>query len=451
MDFEKLEKALFEDDDFLRFLPILMEKNWKKATASQRLRIFDEIQKVVHQMDEKYPSLVGTEDFDGYEEYFGGQSIVFSDEFTLFEKDLFLKSNNPYDIIANYFFELSLCDLYENLDDEEFLNTELGKRIKVNCTRSPLGSWDNYCLRANKKFETQPIVYESDKRAKKIILHLLKHMNKEFGMDRFIGYKASQIMLASFQDKVNLKAVEEHYKEMLQNVDRYKQEEEDLNKFNEYVNQINFDDISDEEFYSFFNVKIMNILDWDQILFLLRKFVERELKGCANLEEIVESCSLEINEEEELISLIVNGQKYECDSYVTVFHYLIIFVANTKLREGLETGIDDEELLRDAKECYEYMFALRDETGHITCDYLPTGYSYEEYKNKFLYLMYNKIDKAIKNSKIFSDGEPALYCQDFVKYEAYLNFAFDMSFEEVKKKQFDTLKSNYNKKMGGSR
>ena len=195
----------------------------------------------------------------------------------------------------------------------------------------------------------------------------------------------------------------------------------------------------------------MNVLDWKTISFLFKKFLERELAGYEKVDDLVKSCGIGIDEENEEMFLAVNGTRYEIDSYVKGFYYLVCFLANVKLSEGLETGIEDEKLLKDAKECYSYLFELRDNSGVVECDYLPSGFSYEEYKNRFLNLYYEKIDKAIKKGKFFSDGKPSLYCTDFSRFEAYLRFTFDMGFEEVKEKQFNALKEKYTKKIGGAR
>lgn len=448
MDFKKLEEALFEDEDFLRFLPLLMEKNWKKAKPTQRMRIFDEIQRVVSETDNKYPSLIGTEKFDEDEK----QAIIFAEEYTLFNRSVFAKTINPYDIISNYFFELALCDMFERVkEDDDFVQTEVGKKIFVNCTVSKVGTFDNYYNRKSDKFFLQPIVRESVKITRKITLDILKYMNNEYGMDEYIGNTVSNIMASSFNQEKLDKETEENYKKMLDNMVVFENEMADLSNLNDYMNSIDLNNISKEELYSFFNVKIMNVLEWQTVSFLFKKFVEKELEGYELCAAVVNTVGIGIDEDEDVMFLAANGERYQIDSYVQGFYHLVCFLANVKLSEGLDTGVEDEKLVKDAKECYDYMFELRNEKGLVECDYLPSGFSYEEYKNRFLKLYYKKIEKAIENSKFFRDGAPALYSADFSKFEAYLRFAFDMGFEEVKEKQFNALKENYNKKIGGSR
>ena len=126
-------------------------------------------------------------------------------------------------------------------------------------------------------------------------------------------------------------------------------------------------------------------------------------------------------------------------------------MGNIKLREGLVTDIDDKKFLDEAKLCYEYMEELQSEERNVEVEYLANALVYYDYRSMVIDSYYKKIEKAIKNSKFYNKGLPAIDKADFSKYEAFLDFAYNKTYDEVKKEQFASLENRYNKKIGGCR
>ena len=41
MDFKDVEKRMYRDEEFLKYLPLLKEEYWKKASPNKRVKIFN--------------------------------------------------------------------------------------------------------------------------------------------------------------------------------------------------------------------------------------------------------------------------------------------------------------------------------------------------------------------------------------------------------------------------
>ena len=147
----------------------------------------------------------------------------------------------------------------------------------------------------------------------------------------------------------------------------------------------------------------------------------------------------------------LGGSLIMVENYNQAFLNLVIYVANIKLKEGMVKEISDQKFLDEAKLCYEYMKALQNDDGTVELEYLQNALSYYDFRNFMVDDCYKKIEKAIKNNKFYNGGSPALAKGDFSKYEAYLDFAYGKTFDEVKKLQFASLEDRYNKKIGGQR
>ena len=168
------------------------------------------------------------------------------------------------------------------------------------------------------------------------------------------------------------------------------------------------------------------------------------------MDKVVES--IIVGESEEYGKFIQFGDNLiGIQSFKDAFYNLFIYICNLKLYHNLCTEIPDKKFLDDAKLCYEYINELKDDDGCVTCNYLSNAYSYYEYRNKMIDIYYKKFAQAISKNKYYNEGNPYLYRADFSRYEAYLNFAFNMDFETVKKLQFDELETAYSKKIGGGK
>ena len=96
-----------------------MEKNWKQAKPTQRMRIFDEIQRVVSETDDMYPDLIGVEKFEEDEV----QQIIFTDQYTVFNKIL-IKKKIPYIyMLFDTFIENPAVDKIEGKKIEKIIET----------------------------------------------------------------------------------------------------------------------------------------------------------------------------------------------------------------------------------------------------------------------------------------------------------------------------------------
>ena len=99
-------------------------------------------------------------------------------------------------------------------------------------------------------------------------------------------------------------------------------------------------------------------------------------------------------------------------------------------------------------ECLEYMREVRNDEGYITCSYLGTAFAFIECKNYLFNYYFDVINDAIKNNSVFNSGAPTLNAVAFSKYETFLKFAHDKTYEEVRKEQFASLKEEVMKKRG---
>ena len=441
-----VEKAMYEDEEFLKYLPLFKEEYWKKASPTKKLKFFQELQRIIHKVDPLFPEEVEIKDMGDDAE----QNVMVTKE-KIFIRDILLKKRyNPYDVFTNYIFELELVNNIALTDNEEFMKTEKGKMIEVNCQSSILGEWNNFYSRRNPDYFYQPIVWESTNATNVMAYNLLKYMHNSYGMDAYIGDKISGLMLKSFKDEKDRKKVLEVYKRMEENASKGADEAAKLEEFFEYMNSVDLDEVSDDEFYSLFNTKLMNVYNDETLAYLFGTYVRRELQGFEHLEEVLEE--LRIGETEDYGKFIYYGDKYIfVEDYKQAFFNLIIYVSNIKLRENINQPIKDEKLLKEAKDCYLYLLELQDEQGSVDIPYLANGLSYYEYRNSMIEYYYNKIKSGIKNSPYYNTGKPYLDKGDLSKYEAFLEFAFGKTFEEVKEEQLAILKNRYEKKIGGKR
>ena len=275
-----VEKAMYEDEEFLKYLPLFKEEYWKKASPTKKLKIFQELQRIIHKIDPIFPEKVEIDEMDDDAE----QNVIVMEEKILIRDILLKKKLNPYDVFTNYIFELELVNNIALTDNEEFLQTEKGKMIEVNCQSSVIGDWNNFYSRRNKNFFYQPIVWESTIATNEMAYNLLKYMHKNYGMDAYIGDKVSGLMLRSFKDEKDYKKVMEIYQKMSENVAKSADETDKLEKFFEYMNEVDLDEVSDDEFFSLFNTKLMNVYNDETLAYLFGTFVRRELQGFEHLD-----------------------------------------------------------------------------------------------------------------------------------------------------------------------
>lgn len=447
MDFKSVEKAMYEDKEFLKYLPLLQEKYWKKASPKKRMKFFEELQRIINSQDDYFPSEVDM--FERREE--DEQTVIVTEDAVIIDEQALKKTINPYAIIETYVFEVELMNNWNLVEeDEQFVKTPKGKRIFVNGCDSITKEWSNYYSRSNPEFFAQPVTWESTKVALEFTYNLMKYMHKNYGMDSYLGGNLADSMLGSFRYEKMEKRVDENYRNMLERAKGMDAELAKLNSFFEYVNNLDYENITDKEFFGLFNQKVMNIMDEDTLCYLFSTFIRRELKGYEKLDDILSS--IMIGESEEYGKFISMGNSIRIvNGYKDAFTNIAIFVANTKLSEGLCHEIEDKKFLEEANECYKYFLELMDENSEITLEYVESATSYHEYKCLMLKHYYDKIREGIKESKFYNEGIPYLNLPIYSKEEAFLSFAFNKTFDEVKNLQQEALKQQYNQKVGGKR
>lgn len=447
MKFSEVEKRMYEDEEFLKYLPILQEQYWKKASPTKRLKIFEELQRIINEVEPNMPRDVFVEEFPVGEL----QNIMVTDDAILINKDVLKKCLNPYDIFTNYIFEVDIVNKFAMADyDEEFLKTEEGYKIAINSLESILKDWDNYLPRTTDDFFYQPVTWSAKDTSNSMVYNLLKYMHKNYGMDAYIGAKVTGLMLSSFDSKESKEKLEEVFKKMKYNASKYNKEKDNIDRLFAYLNECNLMELGDDEFYSLFNSKLINVYEDETIAYLFGTYIKRELGNYEEIETILDELMVGFHEEHGYF-ISLGGTFILVENYNKAFLNLVIYVANVKLREGLVSEITDKKFLNEAKLCYEYMTELQNDDGTVELEYLQNALTYYDYRNFVVDNCYKKIEKAIKNNKFYNGGRPALDKGDFSKYEAYLDFAYGKTFDEVKRIQFASLEDRYNKKIGGKR
>jgi len=446
MKLNEIVKNFLESEEFAVYAPILKEENWKKATPNKRLKFLNAINDKVREYIEELPDKVRMRELDPD----SLQTFVFLEDMVVVDEDALNKTFNPYNILCQYFFEIAFVYYIDKTNEDEFVKTEKGRKMDVNTLESMTGEWDNLLPRYSEEFLYQPLTFEAWNVAHKITYSLMQHMHKTYGMDKYIGDTLTSLMLSSFDEQKRIERVEKNFKVMEENSRKCVEEQEKLEAYFDYMNDLDFDSISDEEFYSFFNSKILNISDEDTLQFLFMKFIERELKDCEGVEEILDNFA--IGEHEEYGKyLYIKGRAIIVNTFQDAFFNVVLFVSNAKLAENKCPEFKDKKAIDDARLCYGYLIELQDEGGAVEVKYLENALSYYDYRSFMVNHYYEKIKKAIKNNKYYNEGRPYLNRVIDSRYEAYLDFAYGKTFEEVRQEQFVDLQEQYYKKVGGKR
>lgn len=448
MDVKKIKKSLFSDEMFLTILPILKYDNWRKASYTKKLEFFKVMNKAVSRVSDELKDKVASFDFSEMNDEVFEQNIVVAEKGILIDKSILTKKINPYSIIASYFFELFYVD---KIEKGEYSKSSKYEKYKVNAAASIFKQWDNLYSRHNPEFNHQPITIDSNKESLSIVYDLLKYMHDNYGMDNYIGGELAGIMLDQFADTKNDKKTEDNYLKMKENYALLEKEEDNWKKVTDFLDDHQeFKDFSDEEFYSLFNDYLICGFDDEFRIEMYAEFVRRNIiNDEEKIKEFINNMKIG---ECEIGSVFMYGDKAVATPLENEFNIFMDKFLSFKIANLLVHEIDDEDFILHANECLEYMNETKDkEDGTITCRYLGEAFSYIELKNKLINYYYDKINNYIKNSKIFSIGYPALRNPKFSKYEAYLKFAFNKSYEEVRKEQFATLKDEYLEKKGAKK
>lgn len=443
MNIRKLEKELYNDEEFLKCLPILKEENWKKATAAQRMKIFKEIQRVVANVDNYFPTKIIKEK-DLFEELIY-QNIAVCRDIVAIKEELLTKTYNPYVVITNYMLELAIEKNYSVCDAPNKAKSEKEKMFVVNYACSMFGEWNNHFDRQSKNFFFQPIVSKASDDAQLFTYDLLKYMHKKYGMDNYIGEQVSNLMTSSFDRERRNKIVDENYKVMAERFNKINEEVEKLNELIDYCNE-NIKEENSEFLFSLFNYKVICNLDDDFRVNLYKWFCKTTLQGYSELDEILNSISI-VKDEEGNNILIVGNKGIIADEGYEI-NGLMEYIASLKIANDLLWEIEDEKLKSEAKECFKYFMEIKDDNDQVECDYMGKAFAYTECRTALINYYNDVINENIKKNEIFNDGYSSLQREDDSKMEAFLQFTFDKSYDEVRKLQFDALKEKVVRKGG---
>lgn len=442
---QDLEKALYDNEEFMEKLSMLQQKNWDKAKPEERLAFFGIIQKQFSALNPKFSQTVAVADLDGF-----GQRVLFGTKNAVFEEELFKNKINPYSILFSYIFEIVLDNYLLDLQNNDFSNEDVDAKFVINFSDSNFtDSWSNYYDRKSEKFYYQPITYKAYDRSKEFLYRLLQYMNNNYGMDDYIGSEISSFMLESFAASKKKKKVEENYKIMEENYKLLDEEADSIESLFDYVDSIDdFSKLTDDEFYFLFNIKLMDKFDAESRLLLYKEFISRALKDFGDLETLLNDLDLCDTDEGSL--LCVNDEQIptRVESELGLVMELILSI---KFKENILFEIESEEAKKEIVECYKCCLEIMDESGAVNLPYLANALPHIEAKNYIVNYYYNKIQNSINNNDIFKGGYPLLINGDFSKYDAYLEYMFNKNYEEVRKLQFEQIKKDYEIKKGGRR
>jgi hypothetical protein len=237
-------------------------------------------------------------------------------------------------------------------------------------------------------------------------------MNKKYGMDRFVGEKVSGLMLSSFQDYKEDERVEKNFKVMEENAIKGIEEKKKLDSFFDSMNNADLSLLSDEEFFGFFNEKILNICNEETLCYLFGQFTERMLRGYKDLDKVIES--IIVGESEEYGKFIQFGDNLiGIQSFKDAFYNLFIYICNLKLYHNLCTEIPDKKFLDDAKLCYEYINELKDDSFYDplsinvvnALDVMHKDYNYEIWFKNGANDVYVSEEDKFYHYKFYEDGK----------------------------------------------
>lgn len=446
MDIKKIEEALYSEE-FAPYLQILKEEYWKKATKNKRIEFFAKLHELMASIDESLPIEFDKDDLEALG--FPGQAFFCDDEIILVDPKYFTKESNPYQLFASYMFEVGLfkrliCE-FKNVDTDEE-----EKRNFVNTIMSYFGDWSNFYDRKSSKFYVQPITYSSYEEAGNICYNLLKYMHKNHGMDCYIGNYLSGIMLLSFSGDKNKELVEQEYAIMEKRFnEEIPKEKEVLEKvavfMADYIDRLG--DLEDEDFYGLLNEKLFFNFEEPLKEELLKEFVRRALKGYDDVEQLVSD--IYIGESEYGRMVVVDGSGYLCDGVsANEISCILPIIMKYKYANNLFFEINNQELVAEARKCYEYFDHIEDVDYK---EYLMDAYATNELACNVYDYYHKLITDSISKSKFLNNGDALIKHYVFSKQEIYLKFVYDMCYEQVKKEQFESLEKQFLKITGGKR
>jgi len=447
MNLKEIEKAIYNNEEMMFYMEILKKDNWNKAKPSKRFEFFKKLHEVVASSCEDVPSKFGATDFT---ELDLKQDVVVGEKGVVINKKCFSRQHNPYKIIYCYIFELFLIDNIRKAEEEDAADNKEKRKLFINNACSIFDNWDNYYDRKSKEFLYQPLTSESNKISLEFVYNLLKYMHKNYGMDDYIGKELADMMVDGFRKEKVQERVEKNYKKMEEKYKLYDEEIEKQDSLFKFLDDHpNFEGLEDNDFFFLLNTKLVEAYSIEFRAALYKEFVRRILKNEEKVNEFNASFTLGIIDDEDLA--VVFGEDVIPTNIYNELNLIFIKLLYYKISNGILDEIKDDDFKLEAMECLEYMEELKDEDGEITCRYLGNAFAYVECKNYLLNYWYDLIEQSIKNNKIFNYGKPLLPSANFSKFDAYLKFAFDKDYEEVRKEQFSSLKEEYFEKKGASK
>lgn len=441
MTIEKFEEKLYSEE-FIDFLQMFREKNWKESKRTKRIEFLEKLYNLFVEVDETLPKKFEACDFEKLD--IRGQCFCMTDEAFLVDPRFFNKESSPYALFYMLIFEVALFKKY-NSNFENMETDEEEKRNYINTTMSYFADWCNLFARTDKEYYHQPITFYSERDAEKVVYRLLKYIHKTYGMDNELGNYMSALMLKEFNHEQEEKRVEENYKVMEDRFNRLIPKEREINEkiidwLEENISKL--DQLDDKEFFGLLNNKFLFCCIESDKYYICKEFFKRTLKGWDGLDALMENFCLADSEMGR--GIFIDGKMYFCewDDYPAA---LLNVALEYKYKHNLFFEVDDEKLIKEAIECSKYLSGI-DKVDYY--EYSDNAYASNELSYKVFEYYNNLIEKGIKDSKLLNYGFPLIGMSVFSKKELFLSYAYNKSYEEVKKEQFDSLKKQYEAKNG---
>lgn len=444
MDAEKFLGAIFSDEDLVKNLQMLNPKCWDSSSYVQRKEFFKKILNVVNKVDKTCPCVIKIKDFE--DDFI--VPVIFDEDCVYIKKSFFYKVKNPYNILTNLVFEYFSNYYFSTAFIEYQCDKVIDERqhiMNVNASYSPFRKWDNVIKEGEDDYYNQPIVYYSNIEMLKVLYQISKYMNKKYGMDVYLQKMIDSLAMEKRNFKDKEKLMKEVYKKMetRYNESFYKECYALEKMENVYMNLDNLQELSDLNFYEYFNsYMLFNYTERDRTD-LYREFARRFLKGYSKIDELVNS--IYIGEIDKYgTGLIVNGVFYG-ESVDMELYRLVDLLMEYKFENNLFDELDvSDEFKESVIQSYNYIKENK-ETNKDSFE-STKNWHYHNYvvgiMKKKVFNYYKKlIVKSIKESGlILNEGTPSLADYNMVSSDVILEFKYDFDSEELNKPINDFIK-----------
>lgn len=447
MDLKKLEEKIYSED-FAPLLRFLTKEEWEKLTCKQKMSFLAELQVFINSIDASFPKGVYRGDFKkiGIENQF----VYCGSDGILVDNSLVVKSKmSSYTLLMIYLYEIMLS-YHAKKAINNVIEDEKDQEMFINTRASYFGEWSNFYGRKSENFGYQPLTYYTSRQVEDFMWNLVAYMNKNYGMDKYLGKCAYDLMDMGISDSKVKEKCDENYQKMKKvyydNIDK---ENAIIKNYDVFIKNdlTNLKEFNDDDFYSLFSKHFIDICN-DQTRFCLYKeFISRVLNDYDKVDELVNGFGLGESEKYGH-GMVFNKQFFKCREEKE-FDVLIDRIIDFKLSNGLLKEIEDEKYREEVIETFNYLNLVAESKEKIS-SCISTGYAAIEAVHFYYDYYYNLVKNAIEINGKFKGSVPANTKGFFSKKETYLRFVYDRSYERIKEIQFKELKEVANK-IGGRR